>query len=82
MLRDFTRIDHWVVAETVRTFKRCNSTLWSMGGSEGFPASVKDKDNHTACFEGGQVFQVHHISVEHKFQPCFTDFPSSVYQAE
>ena len=42
------RIVHWVVAETVRTVERCNSTLWSMGGSEDFQASVKD--NHTTCF--------------------------------
>ena len=59
------RIVLWVVAETVRTVERCNSTLWSMGGSEGFQASVKD--NHTACFAQGLVFQVHHSSVEHKF---------------
>ena len=53
MLRGFTRIGHWVAAEKVRTLDRSNSALRSVGGPEGFRASIKDEDDHTPRTAGG-----------------------------
>ena len=48
-------LSHGKGGHPCRTFERCNNTHWGMGGSEGFQASVKDKDNHTPCFAEGSV---------------------------
>ena len=61
----YWRLKSWEGRHPCRIFERCNNTLWSMGGSEGFQASIKDKDNHTPCFAGGCVSGSSHLSGAH-----------------
>lgn len=61
----YWRLKSWEGRHPCRTFERCSNTLWSMGGLEGFQASIKDKDNHTPCLAGGCVSGSSHLSGAH-----------------
>ena len=75
----YWRLKSWEGRHPCRIFERCNNTLWSMGGSEGFQASIKDKDNHTPCFAGGcfrfitSQWSTHFSPVLQTFQVLFIE---------